>query len=111
MRMFYPRPEEARHNLLGIFSSLIVSNRDSTRSLELLDDNRFVKVIPSVDLPVPVGLWNFGFELVLVACNYEFFSVVGVVIRTVHNENQLGNISSIVCFPFKIHDGPSKYMS
>jgi len=73
----------------------------------LLDDSLLIQIIPSVDLPVPVGLWDFGFELILVASNDEFFSVVLVVIWTVHDENQLGDVPSIICFPLEIHDCPS----
>jgi len=88
-----------------------VSGRDPpSRSRELLNDSLAHKVVPSVDLPVSVGLWNFCLELILVACNDEFLSIVLVVIRAVHDEYELGHVSAVRLFPLKVVDGPSKYI-
>lgn len=66
-----------------------ISHGERTCSLELLDDRSLNQVVPSVHLPVTIGLANFGLELILVACDDELLSIVSIVIWGVHDEDEL----------------------
>ena len=83
---------------------------DSTGGSEFALDSFEQEVVPSVDLPVHVGLRHLCLNLVLVTCDGKFLSIVSIVIGRVHNENKLGHLSSVSLSEFKIVHSPSKPM-
>ena len=76
--------------------------------VESLDEICLDQVVPSVDLEISVDLGYLGFDLILVACHHELFSVVSIIIRGVHDVKNLANFSAISLLILKIVDNPSK---
>lgn len=75
--------------------------------VESLDEVFFNQIVPSINLEISIDLRYFGFDLILVASYHKLFSIISIVIRRVHDVENLGNLSSISLLVFKIVYGPS----
>ena len=90
---------EAGHN-----SPVVVSE------CETLYPGLIIQILPSVDLEIPVNLGNLGLQLILVAGNGKLLSVVGIRVRRVQNEADLGKLHAISRGPLQVVDGPSLHV-
>ena len=92
--------------IIGFYQSLIEPKEGSI--LENLNPLLLIKVLPSIDLEVSVNLTNFSLNCILVTGNHELLLFISVVIWSIHNKTNLGNLSTIWLNKFKIKNGPSK---